>query len=108
MKAATALRRRLGYWSHPAVLSAALVLLASGFAVAAGGEKAAAIVVVADMRGLSGWQLWLADLYNRSSLGFAAFTVVVIPLAGAILGLLADVVMKRIGIDLTRRELAEH
>jgi hypothetical protein len=87
---------------------AGLLALLSAPALAAGGEKAAAIVVVADQRGLSGWQLWLADLYNRSLLQFALFTIVAVPLMGVILGVLADFVMKRIGIDLTKRELAEH
>jgi hypothetical protein len=87
---------------------AGLLALLSAPAGAAGGEKAAAIVVVADQRGLSSWQLWLADLYNYSLLQFALFTIVAVPLMGVILGVLADFVMKRIGIDLTRRELAEH
>ena len=33
--------------------------------------------------------------------------MIIIPILGCILGLLADVVMSRIGIDLKHRELAE-
>jgi hypothetical protein len=74
----------------------------------ASGEKADLIVIVADTRRLSGWQAWWANLYNESHLYFTIITVITIPLVGLILGLMADFVMKRIGIDLTSRDLAEH
>lgn len=76
--------------------------------VLAAGEKADLIVIVADTRRLTGWEAWWANLYNESHAYFTAVTVITIPLVGLILGLLADFVMKRIGIDLTSRELAEH
>jgi hypothetical protein len=74
----------------------------------AAGEKADLIVIVADTRRLSGWEAWWANLYNESHAYFTLVTVVTIPVVGLILGLLADVVMKNIGIDLSSRELSEH
>ena len=74
----------------------------------AAGEKADLIVIVADTRRLTGWQAWWANLYNESHAYFTAVTVITIPVVGLILGLIADFVMKRIGIDLTSRELSEH
>ena len=84
-----------------------VLLLAPSMALAAGGGGAP-IVIVADTRQLSGITLWWAQLYNESHLYFTILTVIIIPLTGCIFGLLADVVMNHIGIDLKHRELAEH
>jgi hypothetical protein len=88
-------------------LAGMIALLIPELALAAG-EKADLIVIVADTRKLTGWQAWWANLYNESHAYFTVVTVISIPVVGLILGLLADVVMKRIGIDLTSRELSEH
>ena len=64
-------------------------------------------VIVADSRRLTGLRAWWANLYNQSHLQFALLTVLLIPLAGAILGSIADFAMKRIGIDLKSRVLRE-
>lgn len=74
----------------------------------AGGEKASLLVIVADTRKLSGWEAWFANLYNESHLYFTIVTVISIPIIGVLLGLLADLIMSRIGIDLKSRELSEH
>ncbi len=74
----------------------------------AAAEKASNIVIVADTRKLSGWEAWFANLYNESHLYFTILTVVSIPIIGVILGLLADLIMSNIGIDLKSRELSEH
>jgi hypothetical protein len=74
----------------------------------AAGEKAAALVIVADTRKLTGWQAWWANLYNESHLYFTLITVILIPIIGLIFGTLADLIMGHIGIDLKSRELAEH
>lgn len=74
----------------------------------AAGEKAAPLVIVADTRKLSGWAAYWANLYNESHVYFTIATVVIIPVIGFIFGVLADLVMGRIGIDLKSRELAEH
>jgi hypothetical protein len=76
--------------------------------VAAAGPKAAPLVIVADTRKFSGWEAWWTNLYNESHLYFALLTVVIIPVVGLIFGVLADLIMGHIGLDLKSRELAEH
>lgn len=83
-------------------------LLIPGIAWAGGGGEVAPIVIVADSRRLSSLMAWWANLYNESHLYFMILTVVIIPLIGVMFGLVADIIMKRIGIDLKSRELAEH
>ena len=82
-------------------------LLLPGIAAAAG-DEASFLVLVADSRKLTGWESWWANLYNESHLYFALVTIVIIPVVGLCFGLMADIVMSRIGIDLKSRELAEH
>lgn len=72
------------------------------------GDVPDAVVLVADTRKLHGWEAWWANLYNESHMVFALVTIIIIPVCGVILGLLADVVMSRLGIDLRNRALAEH
>jgi hypothetical protein len=81
--------------------------LTAGTAFAAGGGSEP-IVIVADSRKLTGVMAWWANLYNESHLYFTLLTVVLIPLIGVIFGVLADVIMHFIGIDLSSRDLAEH
>jgi len=50
---------------------------------------------------------WWANLYNESHFYFTVATVVMIPVVGMLFGILADIVMNWIGIDLKSRELAE-
>ncbi len=85
----------------------ALILLAPGWAMAAGGG-AKQIVIVADTRKLSGLMAWWANLYNESHGWFTFLTIIIVPITGVIFGLLADWVMGHIGIDLKSRELGEH
>lgn len=82
-------------------------LLLPGIAAAAGSEDSF-LVLVADTRKLTGWEAWWANLYNESHLYFTLLTVVIIPVVGLCFGLLADIVMSWIGLDLKSRELAEH
>jgi hypothetical protein len=79
-----------------------------GTAFAAGGGGAAPLVIVADTRKLSGIMAFWGDLFNESHVYFTIATVIVIPLIGVCFGLLADLVMHFIGIDLSSRDLAEH
>lgn len=90
-------------------LSVALAALCVGAkaALAAGGGGEA-IVIVADSRKLTGIMAWWANLYNESHLWFTLLTIVLIPVIGVIFGLLADLVMHFVGIDLSSRDLAEH
>ncbi|MBU1168919.1 MAG: hypothetical protein KKD44_05065 [Proteobacteria bacterium] len=87
------------------VLTALLVLPAVVFA---SGEKAAAVVIVSDTRKLEGILRWWGDLYNESHLQFSLLTILLIPLIGLLFGIIADLVMRTIGIDLGSRELSEH
>ncbi len=75
--------------------------------LAAAPAKSDAMVIVADSRRFTGWRAWWTNLYNESHLYFALLTIVVIPVAGVILGSLADFLMNRIGIDLKSRVLRE-
>jgi hypothetical protein len=94
-------------WKRIISLGFTVILLTPGLALAAG-EKVANLVVVADTRKLHGWQAWWANLYNESHLYFTLITVVSIPIIGLLFGVLADIIMGHIGIDLKSRELAEH
>jgi hypothetical protein len=84
-----------------------LALTVPGVALAAGGGGAP-IVLVADTRKLDGVMAWWANLYNESHLYFTLLTVILIPTIGMLFGVIADVVMHWIGLDLKSRDLAEH
>ncbi|AAS94634.1 DVU0150 family protein [Nitratidesulfovibrio vulgaris] len=85
-----------------------LMLIAlPGTALAAGGGGAP-VVIVADTRKLDGVLAWWANLYNESHLQFTVLTIILIPLVGVIFGVIADIIMNHIGIDLKSRDLAEH
>jgi len=88
-------------------ITALAVLAATCPAFAAGGGGAP-IVIVSDTRYLSGVMLFWANLYNESHLYFTLLTVALIPTTGIVFGVLADIVMGWIGLDLKSRELAEH
>lgn len=94
-------------WAKITGLALLLTAVLPQIAMAAG-DKAPPIVIVADTRKFTGWEAWFTNLYNESHLYFALLTVAVIPIVGVLLGLLADLVMSRIGIDLSSRDLAEH
>lgn len=88
------------HWKRPLLLLLVAPLLSAA-------ETVQTMVIVADSRKLQGVRLWWANLYNDNHLHFALMTVILIPLAGAFLGILADLVMARIGIDLKSRALRE-
>lgn len=95
-------------WGKVLSLGVTASLLLPGMALASGGGPVADVVIVADTRKLSGMMAWWGNLYNESHLYFAILTVVLIPLIGVVFGVVADIVMSHIGIDLKSRELAEH
>jgi len=97
--------RRL--WAKIIGLTTMANLLLIGIASAAG-PAAAPLVIVADTRKFTGWEAWWTNLYNESHILFALLTIIIIPVVGLIFGLIADVVMNWIGLDLKHRELAEH
>jgi hypothetical protein len=94
-------------WKKIAGLSLLMTVLLPEMALAAA-EKAAPLVIVADTRKLTGIMKWWADLYNESHIWFTVLTVVLIPVIGLIFGVIADLIMSHIGIDLKSRDLAEH
>ena len=94
-------------WGKIIGLGTMAILLLPELAAAAG-PAAAPLVIVADTRKFTGWEAWWTNLYNESHLAFALLTIAIIPLVGLMFGLLADVVMNWIGLDLKSRELAEH
>jgi hypothetical protein len=85
----------------------ALFVMLPDIAMAAAG-KAAPLVVVAHTTKLTGISAWWANLYNDNMFMFTVLSGIFIPLAGAFLGLIGDFLMSLTGIDLTKRELAEH
>ncbi len=95
------------WWTRITGLGVLAFLLLPGMALAAG-PAAAPLTIVADTRKFTGWEAWWTNLYNESHLYFTLVTVVTIPIVGLIFGVLADIIMSRIGIDLKSRELAEH
>ena len=50
----------------------------------------------------------MGNLYNESHVYFTVLTVILIPVIGVLFGVVADIVMHFVGIDLKSRELAEH
>lgn len=78
---------------------ASLLTLLPAWALAAGG-RASELVVVADTRALSGFNLYLAELYNQDMWLFATWAVVLTSVLGVCLGLLMDLIMSHIGLDL--------
>ena len=88
-----------------AVLAACLALPGT---VLAAGPAAAPIVIVSDTRKYEGLMKWWGEMYNDSHMTFTILTCAMIPLVGCGLGILADIIMGTIGIDLKSRDLAEH
>lgn len=85
-----------------------VLLLFPAKLLAAGGGGGRTMVLVADTRHLHGLEAWWGNLYNEGHLLFAVATIIIIPVVGTILGVLADFVMSHLGIDLKKRTLAEH
>lgn len=96
-----------GIWIKLTALLSFLFVVLPGKALAAGGGGEL-IVIVADTRRFTGAMAWWTDMYNDSHLLFAIVTIIIIPVVGVIMGVIADFVMARIGIDLKHRDLAEH
>lgn len=95
-------------WSRILGLGTLVILLGPALAMGAGGGEVAPLVIVADTRKLDGLFAWWANLYNESHLQFALLTVALIPTIGVVFGVVADIIMSHIGIDLKSRDLAEH
>lgn len=83
-----------------------LLMMPAGVLAAGGGGGD--IVIVADSRQFTGLAAWWTNLYNESHLYFAIVTIVTIPLLGFLLGSITAFFMRRLGINLKTRVLAEH
>ncbi len=75
--------------------------------MAEGGEKQGKLVHVADTRGLTGFNLYFADLYNTNRLLFAIEAVLITVIMGVTLGILMDKLVSVIGLDLSKRSVKE-
>ena len=96
------------YWYLlPTTLAAACVLTPE--LVVAAGEKADALIVVADSRRVS-WSVsrYFVDVYNTNPFMFGTWCVIITGILGCGLGVITDFIMKRTGIDLTSRKIVEH
>lgn len=67
------------------------------------GEKAQPLNFIADTKGLSGVELWYADLYNSNKFYCALVTIIIIPVVGFVLGSIADFLISKTGLDLKSR-----
>ena len=74
---------------------------------AAGGESQGVLVHVADTRHLSGFNLYFANLYNVDRMLFTVMAVGLTGLMGLSLGMVMDMVVGAIGLDLGKREAGE-
>lgn len=84
-------------WMFPVAMLAAWVPAAVW---AGGGEKQGQLVHVADTRGLEGFNLFLANLYNTDRVLFTLVTLAVTAVMGVVLGYLMDLIVNLIGLDL--------
>ena len=86
-----------------------MLLLLPGLAWAAGGGGASEIVVVSDTRIIQNGMLrYFGNLYNTNVTLFATWAVVLTALYGGFLGVIMDFIMKRTGLDLSKRTIIEH
>jgi hypothetical protein len=99
------MKSRLALFTTLAMLAC---MMLPELALAAGGGKIAPLVIVADTRKFTGLEAWWVNLYNESHLYFTLLTCALIPTIGILFGVLADIVMHFIGLDLKSRDLAEH
>jgi hypothetical protein len=73
----------------------------------ASGEKAEAIIWVADTRNLTGIWKWFAAMYNEAPLKHAFWVIIITAIEGILLGFGMDWIMQRTGLELEERELRE-
>ena len=75
--------------------------------MAGGGEKQGKLVHVADTRGLTGFNLYFADLYNTNRLLFTLEAILLTAVMGVTLGFIMDKLVAMIGLDLTNQALID-
>jgi hypothetical protein len=94
------------FWKVWGLVSTAVLLIPESLWAA--GEKASALVVVADTRRVTGIMKYFSDLYNTNPWLFAVWAVVLTAAFGAVLGTIMDFFMMRTGLDLKSRKIVEH
>ncbi|MDQ1238584.1 MAG: hypothetical protein QG577_769 [Thermodesulfobacteriota bacterium] len=76
------------------------------FAAGAGGTE---LIVVADTRRVSAWwEIYFMNVYNTNLTLYGIWCLIITLVYGMSLGLIADFIMKRTGIDLEHRTIVEH
>jgi hypothetical protein len=90
-----------------ALLTLAVPWLLTVAAHAAPAADEGKLVHVADTRNLSGFYLFVANLYNTDRLMFTLFSVGLTAVLGFGLGLLMDAIVGAIGLDLDKRHARE-
>jgi hypothetical protein len=85
----------------------ALSCLAPAAAYAAPADDAGKLVHVADTRHLTGFNLFVANLYNTDRVLFTVFAVGLTAVLGLALGWLMDLAVGLIGLDLEQRQARE-
>jgi hypothetical protein len=71
------------------------------------GETEGKLIHVANTAHLSGFSLYTSNLYNTDRVLFAVAVVVITAGTGILLGLVTDLVIKVIGLDVSKRDLKE-
>lgn len=66
------------------------------------------LVVVSYTKGVTGLNLWWANLYNEDMYLFTILTGCIVPVMGIFLGWVGDWLIRQTGIDVTKRKLVEH
>jgi hypothetical protein len=83
-------------------------LLVPDLVMAAGG-KASMLIHVADTRVTqSSTSIFFLNLYNTDPFMFGVWCTIITGFLGGFFGLTTDFLMKRTGIDLTKRTIVEH
>jgi hypothetical protein len=98
-------RPQLARWSSPLLVLLAWLWPSAAFAAPA--EDLGKLVHVADTRHLTGFNLFVADLYNSDRLLFTIFSVGLTAVLGLALGYVMDIAVGAIGLDLEKRHSRE-
>ena len=69
-----------------------------------GVEKEGNLTTKVDIANLSGFNLWIVNLYNDERLVFAILVTVVMAVVGMTVAILADVVLKLFGLEVSKIE----
>jgi len=83
-----------------------LFLFIPSYIALAGGAEGEPIPNTVKLDNLSGFSLWLAQLYNDEKLLFALLVTASMGVIGYIIGFLTDLVLKILGLDVSK--IAHH